>query len=98
MGIFSCFCCHLIFFKIIFFKKIFQKHYPSVNKFGCISCPTLCLSFVYKKEGWSMRDSINRYVHLKEEVTASKEEAIRMAIFSANVSRFTIASDPVNTW
>ena len=30
---FSFFCCHLNFFKIIFFKKFFQEHYQSLKSF-----------------------------------------------------------------
>ena len=45
LGIFfPCFYCLVIFFKINFFKKIFQEHYQSVKQFGSRSGPTFCRS------------------------------------------------------
>ena len=37
------------FFKIIFFKKFFQKHYQSVKQFGFRSGPTFCRSWFESK-------------------------------------------------
>ena len=45
VGNFSCFCCCLLtFFKINFFKKLFQEHFQSVKWFGSRSGPTFCRS------------------------------------------------------
>ena len=42
LGNFSSFCCPpLMFFKIYFFKKLFQECYQSVKQFGSRSGPTL---------------------------------------------------------
>ena len=37
-------CCLLAFFKLTFFKMIFQEHYQSVKQFGSRSVPTICPS------------------------------------------------------
>ena len=35
LGNVSCFCCHLpTFFKLTFFKKLFQEHFQGVKQFG----------------------------------------------------------------
>ena len=46
LGNYSCFCCRLLtFFKMNFFKKIFQEHYQSVKQFGSRSGPMFCQSW-----------------------------------------------------
>ena len=45
MGYFSRFCCCLpTFFKINFFKKVFQEYYQSAEWFGSRSGPSFCRS------------------------------------------------------
>ena len=45
LGNFSCSCSPLLtFFKIKFFKKLFQEHYQCVKQFGSKSGPTYCQS------------------------------------------------------
>ena len=50
LGNFSCFCCTLLaFFKIIFFRKIFQEHSKSIKWFGFRFWWTFSLSWSVSK-------------------------------------------------
>ena len=64
-GYFSCFCCRLLpFFKINFFKKLFQKHFQSVKQFRSRSGPTQCRS-------WSRVQTVCKGYQQTTKVTAT---------------------------
>ena len=67
LGNFSCFCCRLLtFFKIFFFKKIFQEHYQSVKQFVSRSLPTFCRS-------WSGSKQFANVISRQQKFAASKK-------------------------
>ena len=75
---FSCLCCHLLtFFKINFFKQIFQEHYQSVKHFESRSGPTFCRS-------WSGSKLFAKVINNWQKSTQARKELIILLNYKRN--------------
>ena len=76
LGNVSCFFCRLLtFFNINYFKKLFQKHFQSVKRFGSRSGPTFCRS-------WSGSKLFAKVIIRRQKMPLARKELTHISLLS----------------